>query len=471
MTNTKTKLPFRSYEGDEPYIFVSYAHKDSEAVFEIIGELNWRGYRVWYDEGIDPGTEWPEEIANHLERCETFLLFITPDAMESPNVRREINFALQSRKHLLSVYLKPTGLSPGMKMQLSLMQAIYYDSYDKAPDFYERMEKALADLKTEAAPAPLQSKRDPHPGPVPARRRAFPILFAAPLLTLLVGGGIYFLHGRSSGPVSSTPSKAAEELYSEGKGFYDAQEYVSAFDSFSKAAEQGDMDAQNNLGRMYQNGLGVQKDEAQAVSWYLKAAEQGDMNAQNNLGWMYENGLGAQKDEAQAVSWYLRAAEQGNANAQFNLGRFYAKGRDYDKAFPWYLKAAEQGNVNAQNNVGWMWANGLGTFRSDHNAALWYRKAAERGNANAQFNLGVFYENGLGGVPRDDAQAVFWYRKAAAQGQAAAQFQLGLRFENGLGVERNEEEAIFWYRKAAALGNEDARGKLELALGRKGPND
>jgi hypothetical protein len=97
--------------------------------------LNRRGYRVWYDEGIDPGTEWPEEIANHLERCETFLLFITPDAMKSPNVRREINFALQTQKHLLSVYLKSTELSPGMNMQLSLIQAIYHYSYGEALDF------------------------------------------------------------------------------------------------------------------------------------------------------------------------------------------------------------------------------------------------------------------------------------------------------------------------------------------------
>jgi hypothetical protein len=46
-----------AYEGKEPYIFVSYAHKDSPAVFHIVEQLSARGYRIWYDEGIEPGSE------------------------------------------------------------------------------------------------------------------------------------------------------------------------------------------------------------------------------------------------------------------------------------------------------------------------------------------------------------------------------------------------------------------------------
>ena len=45
------------YRGDSPYIFISYSHKDSDVVFDIIGQLQMKQYRIWYDEGIDPGTE------------------------------------------------------------------------------------------------------------------------------------------------------------------------------------------------------------------------------------------------------------------------------------------------------------------------------------------------------------------------------------------------------------------------------
>ena len=58
-----------AYNGSEPYIFVSYAHKDSEAVYRTIEKLTSLGYRIWYDEGIKPGVEWPENIAIHLDQC------------------------------------------------------------------------------------------------------------------------------------------------------------------------------------------------------------------------------------------------------------------------------------------------------------------------------------------------------------------------------------------------------------------
>lgn len=69
------KTLLRPYEGTQPYIFVSYAHKNDAAVLEIIGTLQSRGFRVWYDEGIEAGSEWPESIASHLERAQLVLAF------------------------------------------------------------------------------------------------------------------------------------------------------------------------------------------------------------------------------------------------------------------------------------------------------------------------------------------------------------------------------------------------------------
>ncbi len=85
---------------------------------------------------------------------------------------------------------------------------------------------------------------------------------------------------------------------------------------FQKAAEQGQVDAQNNLGVMYSNGQGVLQDYEQAVEWYRKAAEQGYTSAQNNLGVMYQKGQGVLKDPKQAIKWYRRAAEEGEASAE-----------------------------------------------------------------------------------------------------------------------------------------------------------
>ena len=65
------------YQGNEPYIFVSDAHKNGTAVKEIIYHLNQAGYRIWYDAGIDPGTEWAEYIASRVANCTYFVAFIT----------------------------------------------------------------------------------------------------------------------------------------------------------------------------------------------------------------------------------------------------------------------------------------------------------------------------------------------------------------------------------------------------------
>ena len=71
-----------------------------------------------------------------------------------------------------------------------------------------------------------------------------------------------------------------------------------------------------DLGRMYEFGRGVAKNDAEAVKWYRKAAEQGFARAQLNLGRMYFEGLGVAKDFAVAYKWFLLAGARGDERAQ-----------------------------------------------------------------------------------------------------------------------------------------------------------
>ena len=93
-------------------------------------------------------------------------------------------------------------------------------------------------------------------------------------------------------------------------------------------AEDGDAEAQYNLGARYATGEDVpQQDAAEAVRWYQLAAEQGYAAAQYALGLMYTNGEDVSQDDAEAVRWSRLAAEQGDARAQGNLGVMYMNGR------------------------------------------------------------------------------------------------------------------------------------------------
>ena len=133
-------------------------------------------------------------------------------------------------------------------------------------------------------------------------------------------------------------------------------------------------------------------------------AEQGDAEAQFNLGSIYKKGKGVPKDLVQSVEWWRKAAEQGLAVAQSNLGNAYATGegipKDTVKAVEWWSKAAEQGSAEAQSNLGVLYANGEGVPKDAVKAVDWWRKAAEQGYAQAQFNLGLMQKKG-NGVPKD----------------------------------------------------------------------
>ena len=118
------RLPYPAYRGKEPYIFVSYAHRDSPRVFEEIKRFNDAGFHVWYDEGIAPGNEWSDAIAEALSDCAVFVVMLTPTSAPRPNVLNEIDYALNENKPFFAIYLEETQLTPGLKLRISRMQAI-----------------------------------------------------------------------------------------------------------------------------------------------------------------------------------------------------------------------------------------------------------------------------------------------------------------------------------------------------------
>ena len=127
------------YEGNEKYIFVSYAHKDSEKVIPILNKMMERGFRVWYDVAIRLGSEWPAYIQDHLINCSVFLAFISPNSVDSENCRDEIGLAKKHKKETLVIYLEKTELKYGLDLSLSTIQSAYYDKYQFIDDFVESM--------------------------------------------------------------------------------------------------------------------------------------------------------------------------------------------------------------------------------------------------------------------------------------------------------------------------------------------
>lgn len=132
-------MALRAYEGKEKFAFISYAHKDSERVLRILHRMAREGYRVWYDEGIAPGSEWPENIAQHLNDCAVAVAFVSNNSIASANCRREVTFALAKHKPFLGILLEPTEMSLGMEMQLSAQQCILRHNYTDEEEFIQKI--------------------------------------------------------------------------------------------------------------------------------------------------------------------------------------------------------------------------------------------------------------------------------------------------------------------------------------------
>ncbi len=89
---------------------------------------------------------------------------------------------------------------------------------------------------------------------------------------------------------------------------YDRADYRTALNVWLGRAEEGDAEAQNYVGEIFEKGLGQEPDYVSAAKWYQRAADQGLARAQINLGFLYEKGLGVEKDLATALNWYRKAS-------------------------------------------------------------------------------------------------------------------------------------------------------------------
>lgn len=119
---------------------------------------------------------------------------------------------------------------------------------------------------------------------------------------------------------------SSTQTLSSAKKALEEKDYTTALRLFKPLAEQGDSEAQANLGLMYDHGQGVEVDLVEAFKWHRLAANQGVIWAQSNLGLAYANGRGIEQSDKEAVKWFRSAALKGSINAQRLLASMYDSG-------------------------------------------------------------------------------------------------------------------------------------------------
>jgi len=223
---------------------------------------------------------------------------------------------------------------------------------------------------------------------------------------------------------------------------------------YIEAAEQGNAEAQYNLGKIYLDGDNIEKDATKAVEWFKKSAEQGNLKAQNSLSVFYLRGEVVEKDIVKAFNMMRNATRYGERVPQ-----------GIREAIASFKEAAARGDAEAQYSLGmchiygtystptglWPWneASG-GSFPDTKKAVELFLKSAEQGHAAAQYQLSTYYNNGHG-VKQDLEKAFEWLQKSAEQEYAPAQLVLAHRYL----INGEEVKAVKIIKKLALLPNSD----------------
>ncbi|MCD6027034.1 MAG: Sel1 domain protein repeat-containing protein [Solimicrobium sp.] len=315
--------------------------------------------------------------------------------------------------------------------------------------------------------------------------------------------------------VRNYPHKNAADVYdlsSEQEVKKRDNAYASAFETFEENANHGCSMSQYELGVMFAQGIGVERNGKNAFLWSMAAYNQHHPDACTTLGDLFQQGHGVEKNVEFAIFYYREGAKRGSASACNNLGKLYLYGLGVEQNFQTaklcFEEAVRSDYADAYNNIGIIHEYGYGVSKDTKQAMNYYRAAFQNGCSIAQSNferlqisddreVRLQRESEQGqkkqqqikpeAVKREKiaesavqsskdtinlvlklieqkkfSEALPVLQKLANEGRPVAQYQLGRLFYYGVAVAQNFERAIGWFYKAARQDSADACNKIAV---------
>ena len=249
-----------------------------------------------------------------------------------------------------------------------------------------------------------------------------------------------FFHDKAKSNQAQAQFEYGHALFT-GFGNDDFKDTRAAIDWLQLAADQNHIEAQFYLAQAYHDGEGVEQDYIMAVHFYTNPAEQGNADAQYQLGRCLSY---ISLERAKKSGWTTTYSEKIEKNNGQKRTHSY-----------WNRLAAEQGHVEAMCAMG-------SSFRRKNDAPSlspeeklsWMEKAVDQGNISANWKVGMTYLTGEGSLAGKDFKTsnskAFKVTKAAAkQGHAEAQYFIGDAYATGIGIEVNKQKSVKWFYLAA----------------------
>lgn len=182
---------------------------------------------------------------------------------------------------------------------------------------------------------------------------------------------------------SASAQDNAESQFDAGIAAMERGHYATAMRAWLPLANAGIAQAQNNMGHMYEEGLGVAQNYTTALDWYRKAADSGLAEAQQNVGLLYFYGYGVAENAREAVRWFQMAADQELAAGEYMLALAKQQGKgtslDYAGSRRLFLSASRKNYGDAQLMYAFMQQAGEGADSNPFSAYVWGKIAEANG--------------------------------------------------------------------------------------------
>ncbi len=138
------RIKFDAYEGSEPYLFISYSHENADIVYRILNKMDEEKFRIWFDDTMEIGEDFREELRDRIEKCAAFVLFVSQASMASKYCGMEIITAFKNNKKIYPIYVEETVEIPApLKIMLENLQHVNGMASEKDPKYINKMLNSL----------------------------------------------------------------------------------------------------------------------------------------------------------------------------------------------------------------------------------------------------------------------------------------------------------------------------------------
>lgn len=139
--------PFQAYDGDEPYIFICYKHADSELVYPMIKKFNDAGFNIWYDDGLQFGSNYADLICDKIEGSSLFVICLTETVIDNAHkqgefMRHELSFAVDEVP-IFPIFLDNVKLKSTYKLYLQGLHSIFKHEFESEETFIQECERSF----------------------------------------------------------------------------------------------------------------------------------------------------------------------------------------------------------------------------------------------------------------------------------------------------------------------------------------